>query len=96
MADDRLSSLSAAFDQRLLEILKEGREIMTRDGEKQTVEASAADLNVIRQRLKDCGIEAMATDANPIGSIVKEMATRGMKFKSELPPISEEDDAATA
>ena len=85
--------MSDAFDQALLGILQHGREVVTRDGERVTVPATAADLNVIRQRLKDCGITVEAMDDNPVGNIVEEMRRRGLK----LPDLDlDEDDAATA
>ena len=87
-----LDKLSDMFDQTLLSVLKEGREIMNKEGETVKVQATAADLNVIRQRLKDCGITAVPTNANPIGNIVAEMKARGMK----MPDLGTEDDAATA
>jgi len=87
-----LDQMSDDFDKALLGLLKEGRKVMNRDGDLIDVPATAADLNVIRQRLKDCGITAMPTTANPIGNIVKEMQARGMK----MPELSTDDDAATA
>ena len=87
-----LESMSDQFDQHLLSILQEGREIVTKDGEVQKVQPTAADLNVIRQRLKDCGITVGATTSNPIGNIVAEMQRRGMS----LPELDQSDDAATA
>lgn len=85
--------MSDAFDNALLDILRGGREVVTRDGERVTIPATAADLNVIRQRLKDCGITAEAMDDNPVGNIVDEMRRRGLK----LPELdTTEDDVATA
>tara|TARA_B100001059_G_scaffold183800_1_gene185260 strand:+ start:17237 stop:17491 length:255 start_codon:yes stop_codon:yes gene_type:complete len=84
--------MSDQFDKALLGLLNEGRTIMNREGDSVKVEATAADLNVIRQRLKDCGISAMPTQSNPIGNIVKEMQARGLK----MPEVSTDDDAATA
>tara|TARA_R100001082_G_scaffold24311_1_gene11857 strand:- start:1018 stop:1293 length:276 start_codon:yes stop_codon:yes gene_type:complete len=89
---EKLDILSEGFDDFLLRILKEGREIMDRDGNVQRVELTAADLNVIRQRLKDCGITAVPMSNNPIGHILEEMKSRNVK----MPPISMEDDVATA
>lgn len=87
-----LEKMSDEFDKALLGILQEGRTITNRDGDPVQVEATAADLNVIRQRLKDCGITVANTGTNPIGNIVKEMQARGMK----MPDLGTEDDAATA
>ena len=93
---DILQQLSKHFDQALLDVLVSGRKIMDRNGEEQQVDATAADLNVIRQRLKDCGITAQATENNPLGSIIEEMKSRGMSFGNNLPDLSQEDDAASA
>lgn len=87
-----LEKMSEAFDQALLKILKDGREVINRDGDTARVEATAADLNVVRQRLKDCGITAMPTASNPIGNIVAEMQMRGLS----MPEVDDGEDAATA
>jgi hypothetical protein len=88
-----LDSMSDEFDKTLLKVLKDGRDVVNKDGEVVSVEASAADLNVIRQRLKDCGVTAMPANNNPIGSIVAEMAKR----KMTMPELdTDSDDAATA
>ena len=83
-------TLGDEFDQRLLKVLRDGREVITREGEVVQAEASAADLNVIRQRLKDCGITAVPVNASPIGNIVAEMAKRNMT----LPDLDDTDDLA--
>ena len=92
MMDD-LEKVSAMYDRHLLRILEEGREIVdTKTGEIKQVEATAADLNVIRQRLKDCGITASPTASNPIGNILTEMRNRNLKIGE----LDNTDDAATA
>ena len=84
--------MSNAFDKILLDILLNGREVVTRDGELMKIQATAADLNVVRQRLKDCGVSAEVTDSNPIGNIVEEMRLRGLR----MPALDmDSDDAAT-
>jgi hypothetical protein len=90
---DDLEKVSSMYDKVLLSILQEGREIVDmKSGEIKQVQATAADLNVIRQRLKDCGITASPTASNPIGNILTEMRNRNLK----LGEIDESDDAATA
>ena len=89
---NELEKLSDLYDQHLLKVLVDGREIVTKDGELLKVEPTAADLNVIRQRLKDCCITSVPTANNPIGNIVAEMSRKGLK----LPDLDNEDDAATA
>ena len=91
-----MGELEAAFDARMLDLIRNGRDLLTKDGDTTNVEATAADLNVIRQRLKDCGMVDQPADANPIGSIIDEMKSRGMKFNDTLPDISGESDAASA
>lgn len=85
--------MSDAFDKELLRLLTRGREVVNRDGDRELIEPTAADLNVIRQRLKDCGITVEANATNPVGNIVEEMRRRGMKM-----PVLDLDgeDAATA
>ncbi|MEE2887526.1 MAG: hypothetical protein VX951_08850 [Planctomycetota bacterium] len=85
-------TLGDEFDRRLLKILREGRQVISREGDVQEVEASAADLNVIRQRLKDCGITAVPVEASPIGNIVAEMNKRRLR----LSEMDDTDDLATA
>lgn len=87
-----LEQMSELYDAHLLQVLQEGREIVNRDGEVEKVEPTAADLNVIRQRLKDCGITSAPTASNPIGNIVAEMTRRGM----QMPELDDSDDVATA
>tara|TARA_Y100000310_G_scaffold247199_1_gene252743 strand:+ start:442 stop:717 length:276 start_codon:yes stop_codon:yes gene_type:complete len=89
---DPQKQMSDLFDAMLVKLLKEGRETMTRDGDMVRVEATAADLNVVRQRLKDCGITAIATDDNQVGDILKQMQQRGLK----LVDLDDSPDAATA
>ena len=93
---DILQQLSDQFDKALLEVLANGRKIMDKEGNEQVVDATAADLNVIRQRLKDCGITTQATDQNPLGSIIQEMKLKGLSFNDGLPEIGTGEDAATA
>jgi|19_taG_2_1085344.scaffolds.fasta_scaffold04382_6 hypothetical protein len=84
--------ISNSLDTLLLDILKNGREVVTKSGEVIRVQATAADLNVARQRLKDCGISVEATDTNPIGNIIEEMQLRGMNMDDI---DTESDDVAT-
>ena len=85
-------TLGDEFDKRLLHVLREGRQVITREGEQVQAEATAADLNVIRQRLKDCGVTAVPVNASPIGNIVAEMAKRNL----QLSELDDTDDLATA
>lgn len=88
-------------------LLKEGKRVVTgRDFEGNaiigTVDPSAADLNAIRARLKDLKSGAVAGGVNATDSLLEQAEKRfgPMKFKGQsvepLPPIAEDDDAATA
>ncbi len=83
-----IEKLSDELDKALLDVLVNGREIMTQDGPVR-MQASAADLNVVRQRLKDAGVSAVATDENPIGSLIREMQSRGVNIQPQLPPMDD-------
>ncbi|MBT97580.1 MAG: hypothetical protein CL902_03005 [Dehalococcoidia bacterium] len=95
MSQKRQQQISDLFDSYLLSLLRDGRQVIGEDGSKQTIPLTAADLNIVRQRLRDCGMTAMVSEENPIGSIVREMKARGVKCKPELPRMSGADDAAT-
>ena len=84
--------MSEIYDAHLLQVLEEGREVVNKDGDIERIKPTAADLNVIRQRLKDCGITSAPTATNPIGNIVAEMTRRGM----QMPDLDDSDDVATA
>ena len=90
---DPLEQIAKIYDQTLLNMLQEGREIVDqKTGEIRQVQVTAADLNVIRQRLKDCGVTDVNASSSPIGSIIEEMKLRNLK----LPDVDTGDDAATA
>jgi len=75
-------AMADAFDRYLLSIIKEGRKtVVDDDGNESTTPLMAADLNVIRQRLKDCGITSTAAPASPIGNIVAEMKKRSIRIE---------------
>jgi len=94
MSDDKITQqVAELFDKQLLHVLENGREVMTRDGDVVRVEPTAADLNVIRQRLKDCGVTSMVVDDSPIASIVENMRRQGLRLSNV---DMESDDAATA
>jgi hypothetical protein len=94
MSDDKITQqVAELFDKQLLHVLENGREVMTRDGDVVRVEPTAADLNVIRQRLKDCGVTSMVVDDSPIASIVENMRRQGLRLANV---DMESDDAATA
>lgn len=90
---DPLEQIAQIYDLFLLNMLKEGREIVDqKTGEIRQVQATAADLNVIRQRLKDCGVTDVNAGTSPIGHIIQEMKARNLK----LPDVDLGDDVATS
>jgi len=89
---NNLDDLAHLYDKQLLKILQEGRQTLTREGEVIRVEATAADLNVIRQRLKDCGITSTASVDSPVANIVEEWRKRGLN----IPEMDATEDVAIA
>jgi hypothetical protein len=84
-----IENMGDRFDEMLLDMLQNGRETMDRDGNLVRVQPTSADLNVIRQRLKDCGMTSVPVEDSPIANIVAEMAKR------RLPELNDESDFAT-
>ncbi len=87
-----IDEIAKLYDQELLRLLKDGRTTTDKTGNPIHVEANAADLNVIRQRLKDCGI----TEASDTQSTISETLLRLRGQGMSLPPISEDNDHAVA
>lgn len=74
--------MAAAFDEYLLRLVREGRKtVVDDDGNEAVVPLNAADLNVVRQRLKDCGITSTAAPASPIANIVAEMRKQKLRIE---------------
>jgi hypothetical protein len=88
---DTMRDMADQFDRALLKVLKDGRTIIGPDGEERTIDATAADLNVIRQRLKDCGMTVTAEEASPIKNIVEEMRRRQLRIGT---PLANDDKEA--
>jgi hypothetical protein len=84
-----IEDMGDRFDEMLLDMLQNGRETMDRDGNLVRVQPTSADLNVIRQRLKDCGMTSVPVEDSPIANIVAEMAKR------RLPDLNDDSDFAT-
>ena len=98
MAD--LEEMADALDRAMLSMLKTGKKtIMGHDGSPTEVDLTAADYNVIRQRLKDCGITTPRAKGNPIDELARRMGGEGdtLKFPgADLPDLDDAPDAATA
>jgi len=88
---DAMRDMADLFDRALLKVLKDGRTIIGPDGEERNIDATAADLNVIRQRLKDCGMTVATEEASPIKNIVEEMRRRQLRIG---PPDANDDREA--
>ena len=61
----------------MLDILRNGREVLGPDGNVIRVQPTAADFNAIRGFLKDQGVTAIRTKDSPLNDLVAEMAKRG-------------------
>lgn len=100
------------LDKAMLEVLKEGGEpILDREGKVQLDgkgkvirrRVSAATMNAIRSRLRDCGVNSLPVKGSATGRLAQEAAKQGMKFDgkpidpfAKVPPVNtEDDDAAT-
>jgi len=73
--------LHRLLSERMLEVLRDGRETTAPDGSTKMVKATAADFNAIRNFLKDNGINAVKTVDSPLNDLVSEMSMRGLKFR---------------
>lgn len=62
----------------MLDILRNGRQVVAPDGSPQRVTPTSADLNAIRGFLKDHGINAVRTKDNPLNDLVAEMTRRAV------------------
>lgn len=90
--------LSYEFDRRLLELLKKGRPsispstglaVLDDNGEPVYTPASAADLSVIRGRLRDCGAtESDGLDEdNPVDAAMKRMEAARRTGRGDDAPL---------
>lgn len=89
------SQMAEELDRTLLDVLKNGQTIAGPDGKPVTLTPSAAMLNVIRGRLKDCGITSDASNPeSTIHQLAEEARQAGLKL-GPMPPVSEEPDELT-
>jgi hypothetical protein len=77
---------------RMLEVLKDGREVIGPGGEPRRIMATAADFNAIRGLLKDNGVTSVQTADSPLNDLVQEMSKRGLKFRPS--DIANDEEAA--
>lgn len=67
---ETMAALHEALAKDLADRLRNGEQVVTKDGEVVTVKPPAATLNVVRQFLKDNGIEAIATRGSPMQDLI--------------------------
>jgi hypothetical protein len=93
-----LQAAAEAFDNLLLKIVTEGQTVVDDEGNVQKVDPTAAMMNVIRQRLKDAGISGASPQSKTkgLGGVRQKLIDQGKLKLSGLPPVSDEDDRATA
>ena len=102
MTTTPLTQAADIYDELLLKIVREGVPLTDAAGNPVLVDGkpvmgppSAAMLNVIRGRLKDCGITSDASQSSsPIAKIATHLAAAQKGAK--LPRLSDDDDAAVA
>lgn len=83
---ESMGELHGALANKLTDMLTKGETAVTKDGEVVQLPPSAATLSVIRQFLKDNGIEALATPGSPLASLAT-----GLPFPGG--PLVNEPDA---
>lgn len=108
--DDLLPDTAEHFDEMLNAIAREGGDPILDDAGQPVLDPktkavlrrrpSAAILQVIRGRLRDCGISGSKPKSKTqgIGGLAERMRRDGtLKFPAggQLPPVSQDDDAAT-
>lgn len=92
MSEPRIyADLQNLLAKRMLEVLRDGREVIGPDGNPTRVMATAADFNAIRGLLKDNGINSVETNDSPLNDLVSEMSKRGLKFRPK--DLADEDAA---
>ena len=104
---DVQNKLSDALDESLLDIIQNGRmmidfktgEVVTDDeGEPVRMQATAADHTAAVNRLKSLGITKVPAPGDPTDLLRRELCHEddGSVVPFVMPPVSEEEDAATA
>ena len=90
--------LSNELDQTLLEVVKFGRVVLDREGKVHKIPPTAADLNVVRQRLKDLNLSYVPGADSPAEQMRRVMADRHRLRLAggDMPAVDLGPDAATA
>lgn len=81
--EQRYEEMHRLLSSTMLDILRNGRQVVGDDGSVQRVTPTSADLNAIRGFLKDHGITAPRTKDNPLNDLVAEMTRRGGRMNAE-------------
>jgi hypothetical protein len=74
--EEKCEEIHRLLSSTMLDILRNGRQVVTQDGTVQRVTPTSSDLNAIRGFLKDHGINAVRTRDNPLNDLVAEMTKR--------------------
>lgn len=98
--EQNLAELAELLPKKCLRILKHGKKVLNQNtGQVETVDPSAADLNVMRALIKDMGAGADSGETeNPFAARVAAMQKTGaLRLARDLPPLdAESKDRATA
>ena len=94
--EDTRSQLSEAVDSVLLKALTEGQIVVTDDGTPVTITPTAAMIRTAIARLQQLGISQAGgiRPGSKQAALIERIRTGGLKLTGELPPLSQEEDAA--
>ena len=104
MTDKIHDQMSQYLDATLVNVLMNGRPALGPDGQVQldsegnvkTIPASASDMNIARQRLRDLGIEKVPQSNIDPKEIAEELRAQDARIDNfNLPQMADGDDAAT-
>lgn len=87
---DIQAEISKLADAELLDVLKNGQQVMLKDGTVTRVRPSAAYMKTIFGRLKDCGVQSEVNSNTDLGQVFLRLSER------KLPDLDDQDDVATA
>lgn len=88
--------LSKELDKKLLARITKGYKVVDKaTGKLKTIAATAADLNVARQRLKDLGLTQLVNAGDSAATLAKEIGFERDHKILDMPPLSDKDDPAT-
>lgn len=79
---DKAANLHELLTNNMLEVMRNGRDVMSAEGVVVKVMATAADFNAVRQFLRDNKINSPKSVNSPLNELVSEMSGRGLKFRN--------------